>query len=234
MNLNGKFPKLLCFSYTIEWYSHFDLIQQFLDSHAKSIVILFLDFNFNVTKKDKDLWDANGHKLRLKLPPNVEICVLSCLNAETSKYIELDFSACRHHLKQLNCLMNTLKLCNPMFLDGNGNHKLQCLVVNDIEGVHAIKWNALEIGTGKMNQLKQIHVPCTPEFANKISSNCVGEFPDLEVVKECIESVGARQILRDLNCESRRHWLWGLFWYERHGLGVKKLKKLEEKWEKEK
>eukprot|EP01084_Bolivina_argentea_P177508 306941_1 len=38
INLNSKFPRLLCFSYTIEWYSHFDLIQQFLDSHP-SIVI---------------------------------------------------------------------------------------------------------------------------------------------------------------------------------------------------
>ena len=56
----------------------------------------------------------------------------------------------------------------------------------------------------------------------------------LEVVKECIESVGARQVLRDLNCEQRRHWLWGIFWYERDGVGMKKLKALEQKWKKEK
>mmetsp|Transcript_1227 Transcript_1227/g.1856 ORF Transcript_1227/g.1856 Transcript_1227/m.1856 type:complete len:453 (-) Transcript_1227:47-1405(-) len=238
INLNGKFPKLLCFSYTIEWYDHFDLIQHFLDSHAQSIAILFLDFNFSLPASVRRQWEqealdannANPSRLRLKLPPNVELCVLSCLNAETAKFIDIEFEACRHKLKQLVCLMNTVKMCNAMFIDGKGNHSLQFLVINDIAGVHAIKWDALQIGSGKLNKLDNIYLPCTPEFAHKISAKCIGEYPDLEAVKECIENVDARKVLRDLNCEQRRHWLWGLFWFERHGIGMKKLKALEEKW----
>eukprot|EP00485_Elphidium_margaritaceum_P023960 CAMPEP_0202713670 /NCGR_PEP_ID=MMETSP1385-20130828/57682_1 /ASSEMBLY_ACC=CAM_ASM_000861 /TAXON_ID=933848 /ORGANISM="Elphidium margaritaceum" /LENGTH=434 /DNA_ID=CAMNT_0049374095 /DNA_START=33 /DNA_END=1337 /DNA_ORIENTATION=- len=235
INLNGKFPKLLCFSYTIEWFDHFDLIQAFLDSHAQSMGILFLDFNFNLPPAVRNIWESQREqqsqkRLRLKLPPNVEICVLSCLNAETAKFMEIDFSACRHKLKQLVCLVNSVALCHDMFLDGKGNENLEFLVINDIAGVHAIKWDALQIGSGKLNKLQNIYLPCTPEWANKISANCIGEFPDLEQVKDCLENVEARKVLRDLNCEQRRHWLWGMFWFERHGIGMKKLKRLEEKW----
>lgn len=241
INLNGKFPKLLCFSWTIEWYNHFDLVQQFLDSHSDSIVILFLDFNFNLPKDIRDKWEEEGRdennpnptRLKLKLPKNVEICVLSALNKETSKFIDIDFSECRHKLKQLVCLMNTVSICNPMFLDGKGNKNLQFLVINDIAGVHDIKWEALKIGKNTINKIENIYLPCTPEWANKISASCIGEFPDLEPVKECIESVDARKVLRDLNCEQRRHWLWGLFWFERHGIGMKKLKQLEVEWKRQ-
>jgi len=238
ISLNAKFPNLLFFQSSLEWYSQFDLIQQFLDSHAESIRILFLDFSFKIQPQDREQWTAealdpnndNPTRLKLTLPPNVEICALSCLYPESAEFIDIDFSECRHNLKQLNLLKNTVPMCNAMFLDGKGNEKLQYLVINDIDGVHKIKWDALKIGTGEMNKLVNIHVPCTPQFANKISSKCIGEFPDLEEVKEVLESLKTRKMLRDLNCVQRRHFLWGLFWYNRDGIGKQKLKALEMEW----
>eukprot|EP01084_Bolivina_argentea_P181752 313849_1 len=110
-------------------------------------------------------------------------------------------------------------MCQSMLIDGAGSHNLQYLVINDIDGVHQIPWDKLEVGKGTLNKLDHIYLPCTPEFASKISANCIGEFPDLEDVKNVIEQLATRKVLRDLNCEQRRHWLWGLFWFERHGIG---------------
>ena len=241
INLNGKFPKLLCFSYTIEWYDHFDLIQDFLDSHCDTISILFLDFNFKLPQNKKEEWEKealddnnkNPTRLKLKLPKNIEICALSCLFEETSKFIDIDFEQCRHKLKQIVCVRNSIRFCNPMFEDGKGNKTLKYLVINTIEDVDKIKWEKLKIGTNTINQLENIYLPCTPEFAHKISAKCIGETPDLESVKECIENGKVRKVLRDLNCEQRRHWLWGLFWFHRHGIGMKKLKILENQWKKQ-
>lgn len=239
ISLNGKFPNLLSFSCTVEWYSYFDLLQQFLDSHAESLRILYLDFTFKIQPQDLQRWttearmSANPTRLKLKLPANVEICVLSCLFPQTAEFIDIDFSECRHNLKQLNCLKNSLRFANPMFLDGAGNKKLQYLVVNDMDGVHQIKWNALKIGTGEMNRLKNVYAPCTPQFADKICDNLIGQFPGLEEVKEVLESVKARQHLRELNCQERRHFLWGMFWHGQDGIGKKNLKALEMNWKRQ-
>merc|ERR1712061_198576 len=73
ISLNGKFPNLLFFQSVLEWYSQFDLIQQFLDSHAASIRILFLDFSFKIQPQDREKWTAeanyanNTNPTRLKL-----------------------------------------------------------------------------------------------------------------------------------------------------------------------
>ena len=75
-----------------------------------------------------------------------------------------------------------------------------------------------------------------PELQKQYAIVCVDDYPDLEAVKDVVESHELRKMFRYFNCAERRQWLFCLFWYETEvteGKGLWNLRQLERRWRQE-
>merc|ERR1712228_55081 len=239
----GKFPSLTWFNFNLEdideWDKNIlDKVQTFIDSHQETLSIISLNLNLMQISKNCNLFN-NDHPFTLKLPKNTEIVQLNCMNRERAGMICIDFSLCRHSIKQIVCLNASFDYVSHLFLDGNGAQNLEYLVINDRVDVNELTNNLL-VHNPKLfecTKVCKLYTPCIPKlsYSNQQISEvngveCIDCFPDMEMVKNVIKNHNVRKLFRSLNCKERRHCLWSLFWYDFQGKGYQKLKKLEAKW----
>ncbi|ETO05965.1 hypothetical protein RFI_31434 [Reticulomyxa filosa] len=224
VDIRGKFPALVFLSLNIEDEVHLEYVNEVLKSAGKTLRMCYLEFNIP-GKREQQLSPtelATATYRVVKLPQHIEILSVHVLR---SNMIRLDLSDCRHSIKHVlddvfflffsaplhSCLFSIYLLLLFIFEDGKGAKGLKFLVMNDEEELYKLPWWLLA-----SQGVTDIHTPCLPNFAKAMSGDnttCIGSWPDINELKACIESSVARKLLRDMNCEQRRYWLWGLCWY---------------------
>ena len=248
ITLNYKFPSLNWFNFNLEdigkWDKNiFDKLQNFILSHEETLSIISVNLNLTQISKNLNVFN-DQNPFTLKLPANTEILRLNCMNRDRAGMIRIDFSLCRHSIKQIVCLNGAFGYVKHLFSDGSGAKNLEFLVINDrrdvneLTNVMLVEYQKLFEGT----KVCKVYTPCIPKLSYSNSDlsdvlvngvECVDCFPDLEMVKDVIESHNVRKIFRSLNCQERNDWLWSLFWYDIEGKGYQKLRQLEAKWKEE-
>ena len=210
INLNGKFPKLISLKLSVENVNIIPRIQELLDSVSNTVRMLFIEFGFRA----KDYKSTNDQPQKslftLKLPPNLEILSIYC--AEDMNF-EIDLSECHNNLKYLVALQCSIKFIHSA-LETNGRMKsLKYLIINQLNDVYQIKWDLFN-----SNGINTMYLPSVPSFAEKIQGagdiKLFGHFPNVNEVRDNINNHSLRLLLRELNNQQKRHYLWGYFWYE--------------------
>eukprot|EP01084_Bolivina_argentea_P304129 525170_1 len=113
LKLNHKFPSLYWFNFFLDdvrtkWDKNiFDKLETFLFSHEDTLSIFVLDLNLTAHSVNTEQYN-NDNPFTLKLPKNIEIIVLKCMNRKRNKMFRFDFSLCKHKLKQIVLLNNSL------------------------------------------------------------------------------------------------------------------------------
>merc|ERR1719242_1981871 len=91
---------------------------------------------------------------------------------------------------------------------------LKYLVINSLEDVYAIKWALLN-----KTDIQQVYLPSLPSFSKTIQGSgdikLFGYFPNINQVRDDLDDKKLRLLLRELNNQQKRHYLWGYFWFER-------------------
>ena len=268
INLDGKFPNLICLQLQIETEKLISKIQSFLN-HTPKLSILLVNFQFSKNiVKDKDF-----KPITLTLPKSIEILVLFCSNEESAQAVKLDYSRCKDNLKYVSAVYKSFHLMLPILqIDPNSNNtsnnnnnnnndnnsennssnnenkeqskigmdidknefpKLKYITIVDRNDIMKFKgdvgpWNSIlaneSVGC-------KFFTPALPHFSQGIWKGYLPHWPNLDQVKNNLVSLGGRQMLRDLNCEQKRYYLWGIFWHDKIDCGP--LEELRKKWDEE-
>lgn len=213
INLKGKFPQLASLKLSLENIAIVPQIQQLLDSVSNTVSMVFIEFGFRAKdykQSNEGAGDNDKPLFTLRMPPNLEILSIYC--AEDMNF-EIDLSACHNNLKMLIALQNSVKYIHNA-LEKNGKmSSLKYLVVNQLNDVYQLKWDLF-----KQCDVMEMYLPGVPSFAKTIQGagdiKLYGYFPNVNDVRDNINNKNLRLLLRDLNNQQKRHYLWGYFWYE--------------------
>eukprot|EP01083_Nonionella_stella_P018979 52800_1 len=208
ITFEGKFPQLTSLKVSIENIQIIPQLQCFLDSVSSTVSMLFVELN--IRARDYPQMPGDDPLFTLRLPPKLEILSIYC--AEDVNY-NVDLSAC-HDLKYVVSLQASIKFIHhAMETHSDTLSKLAYLVVNDLNDVYKLKWDLV-----KANGVRTVYLPSLPGFSKTIQGSgdieLFGCFPNVNTVRNDIENTKLRLLLRELNNQQKRHYLWGYFWYE--------------------